>query len=271
MRRFASVLLVLAPALVATALIARGVGDLAAMIYFPPSTATVVPMPVVSASPPEAKQVPIAAPPKPAPEIVVAPCAIGSRVVVLVSDEDRPDQSMAVLSWPGAVGFSRPMVRRGSVIGGHRVAAITASRVWLEDRGRTCFLDSSTEQAAPKTAPVVVATKGIDRVDDTHARIDRTVRDSLLDKGAAAFGNVRIAPDVVGGKVVGMKLLGVPEGSPLAKMGLRTGDTLVSINGFDLTTSEGALEAFSRLRAAPSLEVSIRRNGAPAALRVDVI
>lgn len=162
MRRVANVLLVLTPALLAAALFARGAGDLFAMISFPPSTATVVPMPVPSATPTETKHTPVAAPLPPRPEVVIAPCAIASRVVVVVSDEDRPERSMAVLTWPGAMGFDRPMVRRGSVIGGHRVAAITGSRVWLEDRGRTCFLDSATEHAPPKT-PVVVATKGIDR------------------------------------------------------------------------------------------------------------
>ena len=272
MRRLAQVLIVLAPALVATALVARGVGDLVALIYFAPSTAAVVPMPVVSVTPPEPRRVTPRETVVEPPLASVGPCSIASRVVVLVSDEDRPERSMAVLTWPGAVGFSRPMVRRGSVIGGRRVSAITASRVWLEDKGRTCFLDGATEHPviAPNP-PVVVASKGIDRIDDTHARIDRTVRDALLEKGAAALGNVRITPEIVAGKVVGMKLQSIPEGSVLAKMGLRSGDSLVSINGFDLTTSEGALEAFARLRAAPSLEVSLRRNGAPAALRVDVL
>lgn len=266
MRRLVSVAIVVAPALLATALFARGVANLVALIYFPPSTATVAPMPVVSATPPEPKRpLVIAEAPRALP--ARGPCSIPSRVIVLVGDPEHPEQSMAVISWPGANGFSRPMVRAGSVIGGHRVAAVTASRVWLEDKGALCFLDGGTEHATP----VVVASKGIDRVDDMHARIDRSVRDALVEKGTAAFGNVRLAPDLLNGKVVGMKLLAVPEGSPLAKMGLRTGDSLLSINGFDLTTSEGALEAFARLRAAPSLEVSLRRNGAPAALRVDVI
>jgi general secretion pathway protein C len=264
MRRLLSVAIVLGPALLATALFARGVGDLVALIYFAPTTASVVPMPVVSATPPELKRPLVVTEPPP---VVVSsgPCTVASRVVVLVADSDHPEQSMAVITWPGANGFSRPMVRAGSVVGGHRVAAVTSSRVWLEEKGSVCFLNGGT------TTPAVVATKGVDRVDDTHTRIDRTVRDALIEKGPAAFGNVRIVPDMIGGKVVGMKLLAVPEGSPLAKLGLRSGDSIISINGFDLTTSEGALEAFARLRAAPSLEVSLKRNGTPTALRVDVI
>lgn len=266
------VLVVLVPSLLATFVAARVVFVFAG-IYFPERVAKVV---EAAPTPAALGEAPGPAPvrePVHAPVVVPATrCAIASRVVVLVADEAAPRESMAVLTWPGATGFDRPLVHTGTQLGDHRVAAITATRVWLERAGRTCFVDGSTERpVAPVPKPIVTASAGIDRVDDSHAKIDRLTRDALLDKGAAALGNVRIAPDVVSGKVVGMKVLAIPEASVLSKLGLRAGDSIVSINGFDVTTPEGALEAMARLRAAPSLELSIRRNGAPTALRVDVI
>lgn len=268
MRRFIGASIVILPALLATWFFARGVGELVASLYFPPRTASVEPLPVVAANAEPPKRV-VPALERPAEPVAIGPCAIASRVVALVADDEHPSASLAVLSWPGATGFKMPMVRTGSALGRHRVAAITASRVWLDDGSRRCFLDGTTEQA-PKAA-VVTAAPGIERVDDTHVRIDRTVRDDLVEKGAAALGNVRIVPEVVAGKVVGMKVLGVPATGPLAKLGLRVGDSIVSVNGFDITTPEGALDAYARLRSAPSLEVSLRRDGKPLSLRVDVI
>ncbi|MBI2394131.1 MAG: hypothetical protein HYV09_31455 [Deltaproteobacteria bacterium] len=271
MRRALGVTLVIGPALVATYLFARGVGELVAAIHFPPSVATPAPMqtaaPVIPTTSAAKRSLVVA---EPAPDLG-GPCAIGARVVVLVSDPVEPRSSLAVLSWPGTTGFDRPMVRAGSVVGGRRVAAITSARVWLRDGRSTCFLDGTTERAAPKPPPPAAARgSGIERVDDTHVRVDRVVRDALLDKGAAALGSARVMPDMVAGKVVGMRLTHVPDQGVLSSLGLRTGDSLVSINGFDLTTPDGALEAFSRLRAAPTLELSLHRNGTPTVLRLDV-
>lgn len=270
MRRFISIALVLLPALVLSLAIAGGLRALVAKIGFAPREAKVEPEPERS-PPPIPSATPSAVVIKSTPPTApTGPCALSARVVVLVSDPIEPKHSMAVLAWPGATGFSRPMVREGSVVGGHRVAAITSSRVWLEERGRPCFLDGD-ERKAIASQPIVSTSKGIERVDDRHVRVDRTVRDALIEKGAVGLGAVRIVPDVVAGKVVGMRVLGIPEASPLAKMGVRVGDSISSINGFDITSPEGALEAFGRLRAAPSLELSLKRNGAPIVIQVEVL
>ena len=53
----------------------------------------------------------------------------------------------------------------------------------------------------------------------------------------------------------------------LALIGLREGDVLQTVNGFDVANPERALEAFARLRVAPQLDVRVEREGRP--LRID--
>jgi general secretion pathway protein C len=71
-----------------------------------------------------------------------------------------------------------------------------------------------------------------------------------------------------GGNVIGFKLYAIRPNSPLARLGFQNGDTLVSINGFALTSADKALEIYTKLREATSLEFEVQRAGKT--LRLDL-
>ena len=48
------------------------------------------------------------------------------------------------------------------------------------------------------------------------------------------------------------------------------GDTLQSINGFELTSADKALEVYTKLREATSLEVNVTRRGKPVTLKYTI-
>ena len=52
-----------------------------------------------------------------------------------------------------------------------------------------------------------------------------------------------------------------PPGSLLAKLGLKTGDELKSVNGMPMGGPEQMLELYGKLRTSPSLDFEIVRNG----------
>jgi general secretion pathway protein C len=56
----------------------------------------------------------------------------------------------------------------------------------------------------------------------------------------------------------------------LATLGMEDGDRLETINGFDLTNPEQALEAYARLRTAERLILRVHRRGRPVELEVHV-
>ena len=73
----------------------------------------------------------------------------------------------------------------------------------------------------------------------------------------------RIVPERQNGKTVGIRFRRVTPDSLLGITGLQNGDWLDSVNGFDITSPEKALEAWARLPMASAITVAINRSGKP--------
>ena len=87
--------------------------------------------------------------------------------------------------------------------------------------------------------------------------------------GTAPRG-VRVVPSMKNGQPNGFKLYAVRPSSVYAKLGLTNGDTLQSINGFELTSADKALEVYTKLREATQLQVEITRRGKPMTLNYSI-
>ncbi len=111
---------------------------------------------------------------------------------------------------------------------------------------------------------------GIKKIDDTNYELDKALIDKVLLNPAAVSKSARVVPSMKNGKPDGFKLYAIRPNSAFAKMGLTNGDTLQSINGFELTSVDKALEVYTKLREATSLEVDITRRGKPVTLKYTI-
>jgi general secretion pathway protein C len=111
---------------------------------------------------------------------------------------------------------------------------------------------------------------GIKKIDETNYEIDRSLVDKVIANPMAFTRGARVVPAVKGGKTEGIKLYAIRPTSPYAKLGLTNGDTLSSINGFELTSMDKGLEIYSKLREATHLEVEIVRRGKPMTLKYNI-
>jgi general secretion pathway protein C len=102
---------------------------------------------------------------------------------------------------------------------------------------------------------------GIQKVSATEYNVDRGVVDKILENQAELMRQARIVPEQENGKMVGIRLFGVRPDTLLGVLGMENGDRLQTINGFDMTSPEKALEAYARLRTADHLTVSVNRRG----------
>ena len=111
---------------------------------------------------------------------------------------------------------------------------------------------------------------GIKKIDDSNYEIDKSLVEKVLLNPMAVAKGARVVPSMKNGKPDGFKLYAIRPSSAFAKLGLANGDTLQSINGFELTSADKALEVYTKLREATSLEVEVTRRGKPVTLKYSI-
>jgi general secretion pathway protein C len=203
------------------------------------------------------------------------PCDVAK--VLLITESEDPAWSFAAIQG----GDGKTMLRRlGDDVGGHTVYFISWDRVWLTQGGTRCQMEvggkvqpkAVAKAAAPPSADKGKAAAGgsgvakeisakIHKVSDTQFDIERSVVDQILENQAELMKSARIVPEKEGDKMVGIRLFGIRQDSVLGVLGLENGDRLQSINGFEMTDPQKALEAYARLRTADHLTVAVNRRG----------
>jgi general secretion pathway protein C len=203
-----------------------------------------------------------------------APLCEGVKVLIIAASSD-PDWSFAALQAPGDP--KSVLRRRGGDFNGKEVKFVGWDRVWLTNNNQLCQTSMFNPVGPPPTTPAASSSaapppggagavpddikKGIVRISATEFNIDRGIVDKILENQAELMKQARIVPEQENGKVVGIRLFGVRSDTLLGALGMENGDRLQSINGFDMTSPEKALEAYARLRTADQMVVQINRKG----------
>jgi len=153
---------------------------------------------------------------------------------------------------------------------GARVQEIQSLKVILIVEGHREYIDLSAPGSAPPPGvpPPMVSTAdpnnlaaGIKRLDEQHYQIERsTVNGALANLNDLAM-QARVVPSFKNGQANGFKLFSIRPDSLYSKIGIQNGDVVQRINGFDMNSPDKALEAYTKLRSAPSLDLQVERNG----------
>jgi len=224
---------------------------------------------------------------------LAAPGCDGVQVFIVTESTD-PLWSVAALQGPGE---AHPRMRRvGDDVAGKQVAFIgfnpreNSPSVWFQSGATLCqamlFRVQPPAQAAPAAAPAAapppadsavfpgrgptplpadIASK-IQKVSDTEYNVDRSVVDKILENQAELMRSARIVPESKDGKVVGIRMFGIRPDTLLGTLGMQNGDRLETINGFNMSSPEKALEAYARLRTATNLNIKLNRRGSPVSI-----
>jgi len=112
--------------------------------------------------------------------------------------------------------------------------------------------------------------EGIKTLKDGTVQISKQVIDAVLANPMAIAKGARVVPAVKDGKPDGFKLYAIRPSSFYARLGFSNGDTLQTVNGLLLDSAEKALEVYSKLRDAKSVEVGIVRRGKPMTLKFTI-
>lgn len=220
-------------------------------------------------------------PGEPAPDAICP----STRVTLIAASEEESSWSFAAIEIGAKGGAGAAVLRRtGDEVGGYVVAAITDDRVWLELNGARCEArlgakgpaDSGPQpgqqgggaaskeprEPAARSKSAAIAER-IRPLGDGSFEVDRATIASIMEQ-PGLLGSVR----PVLGKEGGVRLTGIKAGSPLAALGLKSGDQLLSINGFELKDPGKMFEMYARLQSASHLTVNVMRGGQ--AMNVDL-
>lgn len=215
--------------------------------------------------------------------------------VRIVTESPDPVWSVAVLQGPGE---DKPSSRRvGDVLGGYEVSYIgfnhrmASPSVWLTKDVKLCqallfaptmpekpppaaTTATAPEEPAPKKGtgglPPEIAEK-ITKISENEFNVERAVVDHILENQGEFMKSARVVPEkTADGKVAGIRLFGVRPDTLLGTLGMKNGDRLETINGFNMGNPEEALNAYARLRTANKLTIKVTRRGQPTSIDFNI-
>jgi general secretion pathway protein C len=154
----------------------------------------------------------------------------------------------------------------GDAVEDSRVLEILRDRVVITRHGRREVIDLAPGEGVlgPPGDWMTDSARmggGIRAVDESHYEVPRTQLEAALNHLEDLARDVHIVPASGDGQPRGFKVFAIRPGSLFAQIGLRDGDVLRRINGFELNTVENAFEAYTRLRSANRIDVDLERNG----------
>jgi type II secretion system protein C len=186
-----------------------------------------------------------------------------------------PGRSSAILT---SGGRTRTVGVGESAFGG-RLVSVGADGVELEFGGERVAVRLPTAAAATALPHPPAATArpslpaGAPPEDpETPAReMNRVeVQRRLGEEIPRILAETAVAPVMEEGRVVGVQVTRLPEGSLLTDAGLRTGDVLTRINDTDIDGMATLIGLWPRLQSASELRATVLRNGQPFSLLVSL-
>ena len=181
-----------------------------------------------------------------------------------------PTRSVAILRCEGRTR----VVAVGETACGARLVAVAADVVQLEAAGKPVELRLAPAPAAPvlRPSPRAAALRSDlppeDPATPPREMEKRQVQIRLAEEMNHILSDTALAPVMEDGRVVGLQVKRIAEGSLLTDAGLRAGDVLTNVNDTTIDGMASLIALWPRLQGASELRAVVLRGGQPFSLRV---
>ncbi len=164
--------------------------------------------------------------------------------------------------------------------GGHNVVAIGRQSVCIENATThelervTTARPATVTAAAPPRAPARKARRpsrrqqltdeiaaGIERTSDHSFSVSRASIQKAQENLAQLSTHGRFVPAYENGQQVGFKLSRVRSGAVFKELGLKRGDVVTGVNGYDISSPDQALMLYQKLKDGQDFSVDVKRRG----------
>jgi type II secretion system protein C len=163
-------------------------------------------------------------------------------------------------------GRSRVVGVGDSAFGG-KVVAIGARAVTLEYDGRR--VEVPLASSAPER-PALAPTPAPDAASGPKTLERREVERRLGEEVPRILAETAVSPVSSDGRVTGLAITRLPEGTVLSEAGLRAGDVLTKINDTPIDGLPTLMGLWGRLQGASEVHAEVLRNGQPVSLSVSL-
>ena len=215
-------------------------------------------------------------------ESELRPCTLNIAVRATLVAEGAPAWSIAVV-----YDNQRRENRVVSSVEGRNAIGDDAAVVEIRSREivvrrRDHFERCKAEESASSSRPHVTSSrpsssshstsgKGVTRISETEYTIEKAEVDNALSNLNRVATQARIVPSFRNGKANGFKLFSIKPGSIYAKIGLRNGDVIQKINGYELNSPDKALEIYQKLRDSTSVTIDLLRRGKTMTINYSIV
>ncbi|WGL59296.1 PDZ domain-containing protein [Pigmentibacter sp. JX0631] len=111
---------------------------------------------------------------------------------------------------------------------------------------------------------------GFERNGNTTTATKQWVNNILTNDFAKTLEEAKASPNIVGGQVKGFVITNITQNSVYAKLGLRDGDIVSTINGIELNDAARAIQTLNSMRNENTIEMQIIRGGQTISFKVNV-
>ena len=180
-----------------------------------------------------------------------------------------PTRSVAILRCEGRTR----VVAVGETVFGARLVAIAVDSVQLDVGGQPVELRLAPAPVAsalppPRTAPLPGDAPPEDPATPARDMEKRQVQIRLAEEMNRILADTALAPVIEDGRVVGLQVKRIAEGSLLTDAGLRAGDVLTRVNDTTIDGMASLIALWPRLQSASELRAVVLRGGQPFSLQV---
>jgi len=141
------------------------------------------------------------------------------------------------------------------IFGEAKLVKVYSDRVEIERNGQIEIL--TLDDSAPVSIPVE---GGVATVGSNEFIVDEDELDKALENLPLLLQQARAVPYFRDGKADGLRLFAIKPDSLFAKVGLKNGDILKTINGKSMADPSQALKLFEELKDERSITVVLERN-----------
>jgi len=128
--------------------------------------------------------------------------------------------------------------------------------------------DSAVAPTVGSIGPILA---GIHRISPQETTITRAALDQILGELDTSLGATRGLAETRQGREIGFHLVGVEPGAVMSALGFEEDDVVVSVGGYEMTTPDRVLEAYTLLRSATLIPIEVERRGTRQPLTIRVV